>query len=109
LRRTLISQVLSGLTLLLALLSGPGWLFAEGIDPKFRQELLDAYDNTVKDPQYDALVERLRTNAQDSSVVDQYLTFLPISPLEMLKIDMEVKHYEIAIPKIIHQYHERWK
>jgi hypothetical protein len=42
-------------------------------------------------------------------VVDPYLAYLPISPLEMLKIDMQEKRYEIAIPRIVFQYHERWK
>ncbi len=35
----------------------------------------------------------------DPEVVDRYLRYLPISPLDPLEIDMHTKHYELGIPR----------
>jgi len=80
-----------------------------GVDPQYRQEVFDTYQRVVKDPQYQALKGRLRGNLNNRAVVDQYLAFLPISPLEMLKAEMHARKFEFGIPKIIFQYHQRWK
>ncbi len=98
------------LGLLLVLLAPAGRLFAaEVVKGEFRQEMVDLYQRVVQDPQYHALIARLQGNLNNRAVVDQYLAFLPISPLDMLKIDMQVKRYEFSIPKITFQFHERWK
>jgi hypothetical protein len=39
---------------------------------------------------------------------DELLTFLPLSPQDMLKIDMLLRHYEVAIPRVTHELHQRW-
>ena len=80
-----------------------------GVDPQFRQEVFEIYKRVAQDPQYHALKGRLRGNLNNRAVVDQYLAFLPISPLEMLKAEMHAKKFEFGIPKIIFQYHQRWK
>ncbi|HEV8581564.1 MAG TPA: fibronectin type III domain-containing protein [Thermoanaerobaculia bacterium] len=99
-----------GLALLLALLAPAGRLFAaEGVKGQFRQEQIDAYQRVVQDPQYHALQGQLRGNLNNRAVVDRFLSFLPISPLAILQIEMELNRFELAIPSIIVQFHERWK
>jgi hypothetical protein len=106
----MLKRALLNLTLGLLLLA-PAAQASEGlgVDPQHRQEVLDTYQRVVQDPQYQALKGRLRGNLNNRAVVDQYLAFLPISPLEMLKAEMHAKKFEFAIPKVIHQFHQRWK
>jgi hypothetical protein len=108
--RKIVFSCVLGLAMLLIFMAPAGRLSAaEAVTGQFRQEMLDAYQRVVQDPQYHALLGQLQGNLNNRAVVDRYLSFLPISPLEMLKIDMELNRYELGIPKIIFQFHERWK
>jgi hypothetical protein len=52
------------------------------------------------------LGRQLLTN--DPAAVDAYLRELPLSPREILSIDMERRHFEIAVPRVVEDWHNRW-
>ncbi len=67
-----------------------------------------AYDAANRDPGIKGLEQRASANLRDRAAVDAYLKKMPLSPLEYLEIDMEVKHYEIFIPSYMQELHIRW-
>lgn len=66
------------------------------------------YHQVRQDPTYLAFKTRLRGNMDDRKLVDRYLKWLPISPLQMFKADMWERKYEVAIPRFIYEWHLRW-
>ncbi len=73
-----------------------------------RRTLRAAYDAFQADPQIKALEKRANANMKDQAAVDALLKRMPLSPLERLEIDMEVRHYEIMIPRFMQDLHVRW-
>ncbi|MGD2116382.1 MAG: hypothetical protein PVG07_15110, partial [Acidobacteriota bacterium] len=55
-----------------------------------------------------ALEDQLRGNMDRPEVVDRYLAYMPMSPLEFLEIDMRARFYEVSIPRYLHEWHARW-
>ena len=45
---------------------------------------------------------------EEAANLDQYLRDLPLSPLEMLKIDMHLGRYEVVVPRFLFEEHQRW-
>jgi subtilisin-like proprotein convertase family protein len=72
------------------------------------KKVRDAYDAANRDPGIKGLEQRAAANLRDRPAVDAYLKRMPLSPLEYLEIDMEVKHYEIFIPSYMQDLHVRW-
>ena len=72
------------------------------------KKLRAAYDASHRDPSIRKLEERATSNLQDRAAVDAYLKRMPLSPLEDLQIDMEVRLYEIFVPSYIQELHIRW-
>ncbi len=70
--------------------------------------LRTAYDAFKRDATLQELAERANANPKDRETVDALLRRMPLSPLEYLEIDMEVKHYEVAVPSFIQELHVRW-
>jgi hypothetical protein len=70
--------------------------------------LRPAYDAFNRDANLQKLAERANANLNDREAVDALLERMPLSPLDYLEIDMEVKHYEFAIPRFIQELHVRW-
>jgi len=101
-----------------ATLAGPVTLIAvpeatrEGAAPKSRAELKAeltlGYRNLRNDPTFNALEAALAGNMDNQAVVDRYLAYMPISPLEFLEIDMRERLYEVAIPRYLFEWHARW-
>ena len=61
--------------------------------------------------QRQAFAERrkaIQGNLGDQAAVDAYLRYLPISPLELTRIEMELKRIEFAMPRLIVEWHQRW-
>ncbi len=73
-----------------------------------RVALQPIYDRLRVDPKLKTLEKQLAGNMDRPEVVDRYLQYLPISPLEYLQIDMQTRHYEIAIPRYLFEWHLRW-
>lgn len=96
------------LGLLAALLGLGSPLKADESPSELRTRLLPVYRQLLTDPQYRALSDGLAGNHDKPAVVDRYLAYLPMSPKELLEIDMEVRHFEIVIPLFIEQWHQRW-
>jgi hypothetical protein len=75
---------------------------------ELREQLLPLYERLQGDPTYLALDRSLAGHLEDRAVVDRYLEYLPLSPLEIHKLDMFLKHYEVATPRILSAWHRRW-
>lgn len=69
---------------------------------------VETYLDVLKDPQYQALIGRLKAQPRSSDALEQLLEYLPISPLEMLEADMHVRRYEFMIPAISLELHQQW-
>jgi hypothetical protein len=67
-----------------------------------------AYDTLKADPQFHALEGQLAGNLERQEVIDRYLSYMSISPLEYLRMDMEARHYEVAVPRYLYEWHVRW-
>ena len=84
----------------------------EGAAPKSRAqlkaELAVAYRSLRLDPKFQALEARLAGNLDNRAIVDEYLAYMPISPLDFLEIDMKTRRYEFGIPRFIFELHVRW-
>src|SRR4029079_3140132 len=72
------------------------------------RQLRSAYDAFHRDSGLKALEKRANANLNDRAAVDAFLKKMPLSPLEYLQIDMEVRHYEVFIPEYILKLHVRW-
>jgi hypothetical protein len=99
------------LALAVALFLPASSLFAEGLGPltpEQRQALMDTVRQLHQDPHFQALKAQLKGNLNNRAVVDPYLQYLPISPLQMLRVEMEMGHFELATPRVIQEQHERW-
>ncbi|MEM8963790.1 MAG: sialidase family protein [Acidobacteriota bacterium] len=81
----------------------------EGNDHQaLRQSLEPVYQQLKTDPQFEALRLALAADAKNQTVVDRYLSYLPLSPVEMLEMEMKQQQFEIMIPAFLHAWHERW-
>ena len=83
-----------------------------GAAPKTRAETRAAqrevYHALKDDARFRALEARLAGNMKNPAVVDEYLAYMPMSPLDFLELDMRNRRYEVAIPRYIHEWHLRW-
>lgn len=101
-----------GVCLVLALAATP--LAAQGNGqnppkPRERREVLKpVYQALQNDPVFLQFKRDLAARPADAVLQENFLRFLPLSPMEYFQIDMEVRHYEVAIPKAIHEAHVRW-
>ncbi|HYU34317.1 MAG TPA: proprotein convertase P-domain-containing protein [Thermoanaerobaculia bacterium] len=73
-----------------------------------QKKLRTAYEAFNRDPGIRELEKRATSNLQDRAAVDAYLKRMPLSPLEYLQVDMQVRHYEIFVPRYIQDLHIRW-
>ncbi len=73
-----------------------------------RVELQPLYDSLKLDAKFHDFQKQLAGNMDRPEVVDRYLQYMPISPLEYLVIDMRTRHYEVAIPRFLFEWHLRW-
>jgi hypothetical protein len=104
------SPSLPGLALILGLLALP--LAAQGAKTptphERRQALESVYRALQHDPQFLSFKQQLLSHPQDPALRQKLLQFLPISPLDYLQIDMESRHYEIEIPRVVQEAHADW-
>ncbi len=75
---------------------------------ELREQMTPVYQALQTDVQFAALRQQLKGNRGNREVIDRYLTYLPMSPMLMLEIDMHLKRYEIAVPRFIAEWHQRW-
>ncbi|MCP4662429.1 MAG: exo-alpha-sialidase, partial [bacterium] len=75
---------------------------------ELRTQMTSVYQALQTDVEYLALTKQLEGNLRNREVVDRYLSYLPISPMLMLEIDMYLNTWEIAVPRIIAEWHQRW-
>ena len=71
-------------------------------------QLEPIYESLKANAQFNAFQKKLEGNMHRPEIVDQYLAFMPISPLEYLQIDMETRHYEVSVPRFLFEWHTRW-
>jgi len=78
-------------------------------EPKDRRNALKpVYLALQNNPQFLSLVQQHEAHPRDAALLDTILRFMPMSPLDYLAIDMEVRHYEFAIPRAIYEAHKVW-
>jgi subtilisin-like proprotein convertase family protein len=75
---------------------------------ELQKMLRTAYEAVKSDPSLKALDQRASANLEDRAAVDAFLKKMPLSPLEYMQMDMEVRHYEIMVPKFVQELHVRW-
>jgi len=75
---------------------------------ELRQVLMSLYQGLQVDPMYLNLREQIQRAPSDEATVERFLAYLPLSPLEMLRCDMELRHYEIMIPARSFELHDEW-
>lgn len=107
-KRALIPLRFLGCLVLLGFLSPDGWAAETPISPTARRQLLmPAYQALRSDSQFAALKQAFAA-APSEATRDRLLAHMPLSPLDYYEIDMQTRHYELAIPKFVHQHHLRW-
>src|SRR6185436_10374593 len=105
--RTLLAAVcLAALTAMAA--SGTARADEEMSRAALQKRLRSAYDAFNRDAGLKALEQRAMANLQDRAAVDAFLKKMPLSPLEYLQMDMQVRHYEFMIPRYMQELHIRW-
>ncbi len=77
--------------------------------PELKKEILSHYKRLQTDVEHQALKKKLRGNVLNPPVVDTYLKALPIPPLEMFRLERQLKQIDLAVPDFIDSYNERWK
>jgi len=73
-----------------------------------QMKLRSAYDAFKRDAGVKELERRANANMKDRIAVDALLKRMPLSPLEYLQMDMQVRHYEVFIPSYMQDLHRRW-
>lgn len=73
-----------------------------------RAQLKPVYLALQSDPQFLAFQRDVAARPQDAALLESFLRFLPLSPLDYLEIDMETRHYEMAVPRAIQDLHGVW-
>src|SRR5215213_8743947 len=72
------------------------------------RKLRTAYDTLQSNPGLKEEGRKATANLEDRAAVDAFLKKMPLSPLEYWQIDMEVRHYEVFVPRFIQDLHVRW-
>jgi hypothetical protein len=68
-----------------------------------------AYDMVNRDATLKEQGKRIGgSNLKNRADVDAFLKKMPLSPLEFLEIDMQVRHYEVFVPRFMQELHVRW-
>jgi len=96
---------------LCALLFAPAAMAQEAESPnkeELREKLAPIYQELKNDPQFQALQRGLEGNHRNREVVDRYLAYATISPLEMLELEMHERKFEVVVPRFIREWHDRW-
>jgi len=75
---------------------------------ELRQSLIPTYQEMLSDPQFLALKEALISNRASDASLTNLMQFLPMSPLEIFQIRMELDRTEYAIPPQVVQFHRQW-
>ncbi|HYH44191.1 MAG TPA: DNRLRE domain-containing protein [Thermoanaerobaculia bacterium] len=75
---------------------------------EIRRALQPVYEALKKDPEYQRFQRELAARPKDAALQESYLRFLPLSPIEIFKIDREARRFESAVPRFIHEAHARW-
>ncbi|HEX8098695.1 MAG TPA: hypothetical protein VF660_00660, partial [Actinomycetota bacterium] len=73
-----------------------------------RQALKPVYLALQSDPQFLNFRQQLAARPNDAALIENFLKFLPLSPLDFAQIDMDVRHYEMAVSREIYEAHTRW-
>ncbi len=75
---------------------------------QIRLQLMPLYDQVVASVRLKSLEPGRSGKMAEAAAVDTYLRELPLSPREFLAIDMQRRRYEIEVPSIIEEWHDRW-
>jgi subtilisin-like proprotein convertase family protein len=100
--------LLAALCLVALAMTGPARAEEERANEALEKKLRAAYEAFKQDTSVKALEKQANSNLKNREAVDALLKRMPLSPLEYLEIDMEVRHYEVFIPSYIVQLHRRW-
>ena len=65
-----------------------------------REGLKTAYLALQNNPQFLEFKAKLEATPHDSALLESFLKFMPLSPLDYLQIDMELRHYEVVVPQL---------
>ena len=104
-----MTRILLSLCLVVPLAAAGAARAEEGMSQAaLQKKLRAAYDAFNRDPGLKALEQRAMANLQDRAAVDAFLKKMPLSPMEYLQMDMEVRHYEFMIPRYMQELHIRW-
>ena len=80
--------------------------FAQGESSEAAKRLL--YHQVMKDPNIAQLVDQITRDPGDRTKLDSLLIQLPLSPLDLFQIRMELAFREYLIPREVQQLHLRW-
>lgn len=73
-----------------------------------REALIPVYLALQSNPQFLQLRQDAAARPGNAALLEALLRFLPLSPLDYLEIDMELRRYEMAVPKSVHEAHIQW-
>jgi hypothetical protein len=111
-KKLLFRRLIPGFCLALALASMPAAAQGNGQNPpeprERREALKPVYQALQTDPVFLQFKRDLAARPADAALQESFLRFLPLSPMEYLQIDMKSRHYEVAIPKSVHEAHVLW-
>src|SRR5690349_24751833 len=98
-----------GACLALAALAAP--LAAQGNSQKPRERreaLTPVYRALQSNPEFQAFKRDLAARPRDAELLERFLRFMPLSPLDYLNIEMEERKFEMMVPRELHELHARW-
>jgi len=75
---------------------------------ELQRSLIPVYRAMLKDPQFLALENALINNRGSDDSLRNMLEYLPMSPLEIAQIQMELSRTEYMIPEAVLHFHSRW-
>jgi hypothetical protein len=75
---------------------------------ELQERLIPIYHQVMGDPVVTAMIQQARVGTAGPEALDTLLERLPLSPLEMLRIDMRLHHFEVALPPAVMDLHTRW-
>jgi hypothetical protein len=80
-----------------------------GLETAARLEALKpVYQRLKTDLEFQSLRRQLVGKLDDRAAVDRYLQFLPLSPLEMLRLERLATGRDLPVPRIVERWHRRW-
>lgn len=73
-----------------------------------REEKIELYSRTLQDVTLRDLIQRYSEHPEDTILRTELLRRIPLSPLDMFQLRMELSFHEYVIPREVYAFHQDW-